>query len=248
MYIIEALLAGAAIGAVLGFVGAGGAMLAVPILIYIFGFSASAATTAAIAVVMTAAAAGLIPKLKSKDVLISEAFIISALGLVTNVGLSLIAYRLPSDGIKTGFSLVLIIAASSMLIKPVSGSEKKVPIIWLIVISLIIGAITGLFGVGGGFLATPILVLFFKNSMAKAVGTSLLIIALNSVIAFFAHYKSWAEIDWQIPFIMAISAVIVSRLASMRGSIADPKFLRTSFAYLLYAISIFTFVQTWFIS
>lgn len=248
MYIVEALFAGAAIGAVLGFVGAGGAMLSVPILIYIFGFSANAAATAALAIVMSAATAGLIPKLKSKDVLIREALIISSIGFLTNVGLSLIAYRISEESIKTGFVFVLITAATSMLIKPITGVEKRVPLLWLIVISLIIGAMTGLFGVGGGFLAIPILVLFFKNPQAKAAGTSLLIIALNSLIAFLAHYKSWGDVDWNTPLIMAFSAIFISRIASMRSSKSDPKILRTAFAYLLYAIAIFTFVQTWFIA
>lgn len=125
MYIVEALFAGAAIGAVLGFVGAGGAMLSVPILIYIFGFSANAAATAALAIVMSAATAGLIPKLKSKDVLIREALIISSIGFLTNVGLSLIAYRISEESIKTGFVFVLITAATSMLIKPITGVEKE---------------------------------------------------------------------------------------------------------------------------
>ena len=248
VYVIEALLAGAAIGAVLGFVGAGGAMLAVPLLIYIFGFSANAATTAALAVVMSAATAGLIPKLKSKDVLIREALIISSIGFTTNVGLSLVAYRIPDENIKTGFVFVLVLAASSMLIKPITGVEKRIPILWLIVISLIIGAMTGLFGVGGGFLAIPILVLFFKNPQAKAAGTSLLIIAVNSLIAFFAHYKSWGDVNWEIPLIMALSAILISRIASMRGSKVDPKLLRTAFAYLLYSIATYTLIQTWFIS
>jgi uncharacterized membrane protein YfcA len=92
--IIEGLLAGALIGSVLGFIGAGGAMLSVPILIYGFDFSASHATTAAIAVVLLAAASGLVPKFKSKDVLVKEALIICVLGLTTNISTSLIADQL----------------------------------------------------------------------------------------------------------------------------------------------------------
>lgn len=248
MEILGALVAGGAIGAVLGFVGAGGAMLSVPLLIYIFAFTPIAATTAALAVVISAAISGLLPKLKSREVLIREALIISSVGLITNVGFSVIAHRLSDVVITTGFSLVLIVAGTSMLIKPITGSEKKVPILWLITISLIIGSITGLFGVGGGFLAIPILVLFFKNTQAKAAGTSLLIIVLNSIIAFFAHYKSWGEVNWTVPIAMSISAVMVARIASMRSSVANPVVLRKAFAYLLYAISLFTLLQTWFIS
>lgn len=76
MEIISGLLAGGFIGAVLGFIGAGGAMLSVPILLYIFDFTPQAATTAAIAVVLTAAISGLLPKIKSKEVLFKEASVI----------------------------------------------------------------------------------------------------------------------------------------------------------------------------
>ena len=66
---VLALLSGAFIGSVLGFVGAGGAMISVPILIYLFDFTAGQATTAALAIVFMAAFAGVIPKIKSNDVL-----------------------------------------------------------------------------------------------------------------------------------------------------------------------------------
>ena len=89
MEILGALLSGVFIGSVLGFVGAGGAMLSVPILIYLFNFTAPNATTAALAIVIAAATSGLIPKIKSKDVLVKEAIIISAIGSVANVGFSL---------------------------------------------------------------------------------------------------------------------------------------------------------------
>jgi len=153
MEIIGGLLAGAFIGAVLGFIGAGGAMLSVPILLYIFNFTPQAATTAAIAVVLSAAISGLLPKIKSKEVLFKEASIIWALGLVTNIGFSIVAHRLSDEVITTGFSFVLLTAGTMMLIKPIAGTEKKVPFFWLVVISLVIGSMTGLFGIGGGLLA-----------------------------------------------------------------------------------------------
>ena len=167
MEIIGGLIAGGFIGAVLGFIGAGGAMLSVPILLYVFGFTPQAATTAAIAVVLTAAISGLLPKIKSKEVLFKEAVVIWALGLVTNLGFSLIAHRITDSVLTTGFSLVLFTAGTAMLIKPVAGTEKKIPFIWLVVMSLVIGSMTGLFGIGGGFLAVPVLVLFFNVPQGK---------------------------------------------------------------------------------
>ena len=248
MEIIGGLIAGGFIGAVLGFIGAGGAMLSVPILLYIFGFTPQAATTAAIAVVLTAAISGLLPKIKSKEVLFKEAAVIWALGLVTNLGFSLIAHRISDSVLTTGFSLVLFTAGTAMLIKQVAGTEKKIPIVWLVVMSLVIGSMTGLFGIGGGFLAVPVLVLFFNVPQGKAAGTSLAIIAINSITAFFGHYQSWSEVTWTVPIAMSIAAVIVARFASIKSGQMNQAILRKAFAGLLYSIAIFTLLQTWVIA
>jgi uncharacterized membrane protein YfcA len=248
MEIIGGLIAGGFIGAVLGFIGAGGAMLSVPILLYIFGFTPQAATTAAIAVVLAAAISGLLPKIKTKEVLFKEAGVIWALGLVTNLGFSVIAHRISDSVITTGFSIVLFTAGTMMLIKPIAGTEKKIPIFWLIAMSLVIGSMTGLFGIGGGFLAVPILVLFFKVPQGKAAGTSLAIIAINSVTAFFGHFQSWSSVAWTVPLAMSVSAVIIARLASIKSGQMNQAILRKSFAGLLYSIAVFTLLQTWVIA
>ena len=248
MEIIGGLIAGGFIGAVLGFIGAGGAMLSVPILLYIFGFTPQAATTAALAVVLSAAISGLLPKIKSKEVLFREALIIWALGLTTNIAFSILAYRLSDSVLTTGLALVLIVAGSSMLIKPIAGTEKRVPLVWLILISLVIGMLTGLFGIGGGFLAIPILVLFFKVPQGKAAGTSLAIIAINSITAFFGHYRSWDDVDWKIPLVMAVAAVTIARMASIKSGQLNPTLLKKGFAILLYSIAAFTLLQTWVIA
>jgi len=248
MEIIGGLIAGGFIGAVLGFIGAGGAMLSVPILLYIFGFTPQAATTAAIAVVLAAAISGLLPQIKTKEVLFKEAGVIWALGLVTNLGFSVIAHRISDSVITTGFSIVLFTAGTMMLIKPIAGTEKKIPIFWLIAMSLAIGSMTGLFGIGGGFLAVPILVLFFKVPQGKAAGTSLAIIAINSVTAFFGHFQSWSSVAWTVPLAMSVSAVIIARLASIKSGQMNQAILRKSFAGLLYSIAVFTLLQTWVIA
>jgi hypothetical protein len=248
MEIIAGLIAGGFIGAVLGFIGAGGAMLSVPILLYVFDFTPQTATTAALAVVLSAAISGLLPKIKSKEVLFREALIIWALGLTTNILFSILAYRLSNSVLTTGLALVLIVAGSSMLIKPIAGTEKRVPLAWLILISLVIGMLTGLFGIGGGFLAIPILVLFFKVPQGKAAGTSLAIIAINSITAFFGHNRSWDDVDWKIPVVMAVAAVTVARLASIKSGQLNPVLMKKGFAILLYSIAAFTLLQTWVIA
>lgn len=242
--IIAALLSGTFIGAVLGFIGAGGAMITVPILIYIFDFTPIQATTAALAVVFLAAIAGLIPKLKSNDVLIKEALTIWALGLFTNIGLGAIADSLPDTFILIGFSVVLVGAGLSMLRAPIKDHpEREISPIYLILLSLFIGALTGLFGIGGGFVAIPVLVLFFHTPQNKAAGTSLLIIALNCASAFLAKYQSWSEINWHYPIVMALVAILVAKISSKLAPKTPTIHLKKGFAFLLFAIALNTILQ-----
>jgi uncharacterized membrane protein YfcA len=246
MEIALALIAGVSIGAVLGFIGAGGAMLTVPILIYVFSFTPVHATTAALLVVFLAAAFGLVPKIKAGDVQIKIALSIWSLGLITNLGGAIVARHLSDAFIITGFSIILILAGLSMLRAPVSErSEKKIPIIALVPLSLVIGSMTGLFGIGGGFLAIPVLVLFFQVPQNKAAGTSLLIITLNSIIAFLGHYKIWPEVNWTVPIAMAVSAVVISQIASGKSAGVSPTILKRAFAVLLFSISAITILNAW---
>lgn len=245
MQIIWALIAGSFIGSVLGLVGAGGAMLSVPILIYGFGVAPKSATVAALAIVFSAAFAGSLPKLKAKQVLVKDALIIWALGLVTNIGGAIFAKHLSDKFITVGFAVILVSAATSMLLKPVSSNDEKHRSIFvLVLISLIIGAMTGIFGVGGGFLAIPVLVIFFHISHEKASGTSLLLIALNCATAFITHYPKWSQISWGIPIAMALSAIVMTHFASSKSKHVPVVILRKAFAVLLYSIALYTLIKS----
>jgi len=240
-----ALIAGGFIGAVLGFVGAGGAMLSVPILMYGFGFDPKPATTAALAVVLLAALSGVVPKARKKQVLYRDAFVIWAIGSITNLGFSSIVDQIPDSVITTGFAGILLLAGASMLRPPRLDEQKRMPLPVLILMSLIIGTMTGLFGIGGGFLAIPVLVLYFGTPQIVAAGTSLLIISANSLTAFIGHRSQWSEVQWHIPILMGASAIVVAQIASQLAHKTSPAILRKAFAYLLFAISIFTLVKTY---
>ncbi len=245
MEIFLALISGGFIGAVLGFVGAGGAMLSVPILMYGFNFEPKNATTAALAVVLLAALSGAIPKARKGQILYRDALVISGIGLITNLGFSAIVNRLPDAVITTGFAGVLVLAAVSMLRPPRLEEYKRMPLPFLIFMSLLIGTMTGLFGIGGGFLAIPVLVLYFGTPQIVAAGTSLMIIATNSLIAFIGHHAQWSEVQWHIPIFIGVSAIVFAQIASRLAHKTSPAVLRKSFAYLLFAISIFTLVETY---
>jgi uncharacterized membrane protein YfcA len=248
MEILGALIAGTFIGSVLGFVGAGGAMLAVPILIYGFGFEPSLASTAALAVVGSAALSGASAKIKKKEIYYRDALAIWAIGLTTNIAFSTIVHRLPEDFIAIGFSLVIIFAGLSMLGSPLTTIHKRMSWPVLIAISLLIGSITGLFGIGGGFLVIPVLVLGFGTSQVIAAGTALLVIAMNSATALLGHNALWSEVSWDIPLVMGASAVVVAQIASRIKLPIQDGLLRKIFAYLLFSVAIFSLIERIFIA
>jgi uncharacterized membrane protein YfcA len=248
MEILGALIAGTFIGSVLGFVGAGGAMLAVPILIYGFGFEPSIASTAALAVVGSAALSGASAKIKSKEIYYRDALVIWAIGLTTNLAFSSIVHRLPEDFIAIGFSIVIVFAGLSMLGSPLTTIHKRMTWPVLIAISLLIGSITGLFGIGGGFLVIPVLVLGFGTSHAIAAGTALLVIAMNSATALLGHNALWGDVSWNIPLAMGASAVVIAQIASRIKLPISDALLRKIFAYLLFSVAIFSLIERIFIA
>ena len=248
MEILGALIAGIFIGSVLGFVGAGGAMLAVPILIYGFGFEPSVESTAALAVVGAAALSGASAKIKKKEIYYRDAFVIWAIGLTTNLSFANLVDNLPEDFIAIGFSLVIIFAGLSMLGSPLTTMTKRMSWPVLIAISLLIGSITGLFGIGGGFLVIPVLVLGFGAPQSIAAGTALLVIAINSITALIGRHALLSEVSWELPLAMGISAVVIAQIASrIKLPIADSQ-LRKVFAYFLFTVAAFSLIERIFIA
>jgi uncharacterized membrane protein YfcA len=113
----------------------------------------------------------------------------------------------------------------------------------LIILSLVIGSITGLFGIGGGFLAIPVLVLFFNTPQNKAAGTSLFIIALNCLTALFAKIPIWDQLNWRYPILIAITAVVTAQATSKIATRTPTVHLKQAFAFLLIAIAGFTILN-----
>lgn len=236
------------IGAVLGLVGAGGAMLAIPTFVYFFDFNQHQASRAALLVAISASMSALIPKFRSKEVLVKEALLIWSIGLVSNVGGTLISSSISEKFIAVGYSFILLLSAILLLIelpKPLS----TVPPTWLMfTLAVSLGLLTGIFGVGGGFLAVPILVIFFNVSQNRAAGTSLLIILLNSITSITSHIWSWSNFNLLIPVTLSISATLVAGITSKLSYRISPTILRKSFSLLLLSISAFNAYQAFIIS
>jgi uncharacterized membrane protein YfcA len=133
-----------------------------------------------------------------------------------------------------------------MLLRQVSEKpERKMSTATLISLSFLIGAMTGLFGIGGGFVAIPILVLFYNVSPSKAAGTSLFVITVNTLTGFFAHYRHWDEVKWSLPITIAVVTLIVSQIAANQSKRFPANTMKQVFAITVFAIAGFTLLETW---
>ena len=133
-----------------------------------------------------------------------------------------------------------------MLMRPIKGQEKRIPFAVLTLVSLTIGLMTGLFGIGGGFLAIPVLVLFFTLHRVKLWVRRFLLLPSIRSLHFLLIRSIWHEINWNIPVAMAISAIAVTATASHHHARVSPTALRHAFAFLLFAVAGFTLIQTYF--
>lgn len=199
MHLVLAVLLGALIGLSLGAIGGGGSILTVPILVYIMGQDAHAATATSLAVVGATALIGAIPHWRAGRVAVPIALAFGFTGIAGAFAGAWANHLLPGWLILTLFGLLMLAVSLRML----RSSQGKPPAseqvaaraargtgFWRVAVAgLGVGLMTGFFGVGGGFLVVPALVLVIGMGMRAAVGTSLLIIALNSASALLAHLR-----------------------------------------------------------
>ena len=248
--VILAITVGSMMGSALGLVGTGGAILAVPALVYLFEFSALEATTASLVIVIAAAAVSAKARAKAGQIDYRRALILWAIGLVGNAG-GAIASKSATDFILlVGISIIILGASIGMWIRSFQGeiiAKERHPIV-LPIMGTIIGFIAGFFGVGGAFLVVPTLILAFGVSAHIAAGTGLVVMLFNSSTALLVRYDTWREVDWSIPFVMLTSAVVFATFAGAKGTRLKSKSLERGFAGLLLVVGLFTLVETLFLS
>ncbi len=198
MHEILAIALGTIIGLSLGAIGGGGSILTVPILVYIIGQDAHAATATSLAVVGTTALAGALPHWRAGRVSLATAIPFGAAGIAGAFLGAWANHLLPAWLILGLFGVLMLAVAARMFFGtglrstgPAAQRTESLKIRWarITAAGLIVGVMTGFFGVGGGFLIVPALVLVIGLSMREAVGTSLVVIAINSASGLIAHLR-----------------------------------------------------------
>lgn len=244
---------GALIGLLLGLLGAGGSILAVPALVYGLGLEVQQAIPISLIVVASASAVGVLPKIRAGQVRWRMAAIFAAAGIPAAVVGSAISRHLPQPVVLAGFAVVMVVAGIRMLAdQGATGTACKIEagrVNWRrcaprsIGAGLLVGLLTGLFGVGGGFLIVPALVVMLGVEMSAAIGTSLVIIIANSAAGIVSHLQS-ISIDWRVTAAFVAAAMVTSLTAGHVGTKTDTTRLQRWFAYLVLAVAGYVLIDT----
>ncbi|QED37328.1 sulfite exporter TauE/SafE family protein [Antarcticibacterium arcticum] len=243
-------------GVVLGLIGSGGSILTVPILVYLFAVNPITATAYSLFAVGTTSLVGAIKNIRKKlvdirtavvfsipafiAVYITRKFIVPALPEhLFNVG----NFEITRDiGIMLFFAVIMILASISMIIEKKEKNLPETAVIYnyplIIIEGAVVGVLTGLVGAGGGFLIIPALVLLAKLPMKKAVATSLLIIAVKSLIGFIGDIEN-LEIDWVFLLIFTGISVAGIFLGIYLNRFIPGKKLKKAFGWFVLAMGIY---------
>ncbi len=233
------------IGLSLGLLGGGGSILTVPVLVYALGMDAKVSIALSLAIVGATALIGSITHWKAKNVNLKIAAIFGPVAMVgTFLGAKLSVFMSGAAQLIL-FAIVMIIASFFMIRgrKDPGNSEEelennKLPVMLIIIEGIAVGILTGLVGVGGGFMIVPALVLLAKVPMKQAVGTSLLIIAMKS-FAGFLGYMGTIEIPWSFLGIFTIFTAVGIILGTFLVKYVPQDKLKKIFGYFLIIMGVF---------
>lgn len=254
-----AVLGALAIGLTLGLLGSGGSILTVPVLVYLVGIPEKAAIAESLAIVCLIAGGGVIPFIFRGLVSWSTVLLFSLPGMVGAYMGALAATRISARVQLILFAVLMLSAAGLMLRRSVAHADSsphnpkagadasdaptKQEFETVIVQGFGIGVLTGLVGVGGGFLIVPALVLLVHLPMHMAVGTSLATITLNSAAGFYKHAQVLPslhlELDWHIITLFGALGVVGSLTGGAIARYVPHDRLRHMFGVFLVIMAVF---------
>jgi uncharacterized membrane protein YfcA len=236
------------IGVSLGILGGGGSILTVPILVYLAGQETKEAIATSLFVVGVTSIAALIPHARAHRVRWRTGLLFGAFSMAGAYGGGRLAEYIPGTILLIAFALMMLATAAAMLRKPRPGRErtrpahKELPLKHIAVEGLVIGAVTGLVGSGGGFLVVPALAILGGLPMGVAVGTSLLVIAMKS-FAGLAGHLSGVSIDWGLALTVTAAAVVGSLIGGRLAGRIPQDALRKAFGWFVVVMGVFVLAQ-----
>jgi len=252
MSLYLALVFGAVIGLALGLLGAGGSILAVPALVYGVGQPLQTAIPTSLAVVAVSALGGLLPRERRGAVRWPVALVFGAAGTPAAFGGAALGQLVPQQWLLLAFAGLMIVVAVRML----RGGENHTGacrthegrINWrsclpkAVIAGALVGLLTGLFGVGGGFIIVPALALLLGLGAQEAVATSLVVVLINSVAGLVAHAGAADTINYLVLLLFAGASLAVSIAAARMSTRLNSDTVRRWFSYLVLAVAVFVAV------
>ncbi|ROQ26065.1 hypothetical protein EDD98_5653 [Streptomyces sp. PanSC19] len=236
------------IGVSLGILGGGGSILTVPILVYLAGQDTKEAIATSLFVVGVTSLAALIPHARAHRVRWRTGLLFGAFSMAGAYAGGRLAEYIPGTVLLIAFALMMLATAYAMLRKPRKGAKKTrpahrdLPLKHIAVEGLVVGAVTGLVGSGGGFLVVPALAVLGGLPMGIAVGTSLLVIAMKS-FAGLAGHLSGVTIDWGVALTVTVAAVAGSLIGARLAGRIPQDALRKAFGWFVVVMGVFVLAQ-----
>jgi uncharacterized protein len=249
-----------AIGLSLGLLGSGGSIITVPVLVYLFGQDPKQAVAGSLFVVGVVALTGALGYLKRRSVDLRAVMLFGSPGMLGTSAGTWVSTYLPGQFQLGLFAIVMLIAAAFMLrgvVRRAAQSEHR-PLeaaapnstaaassVRLVASGVGVGVLTGVVGVGGGFLIVPALIAAARLDMARATGTSLAIIALNCVVGFAQHsVAASASLDWTVLTTVAALGIAGSLAGQLVAGKLSPRALRITFALMLIALAAWMLIDS----
>lgn len=248
------------IGISLGLIGGGGSIITIPVLVYLFHIEPTLATAYSLFIVGTTSLVGGVRSAFNKTVNLKSAFLLAApstitvyltrhyvLPLIPDILLTVNDFAVSRDvALMLFFALIMVIASLRMIRnKQTEGSVAATPkhFMLIILVGLMVGVVTGIVGAGGGFLIIPALVLLVGLPMKEAVGTSLIIIAISSLIGFVGDCSLVREINF--PFLSVVSFLAIGGVffGNYLSRFIKGKSLKSGFGWFALAMAVFIIIK-----
>lgn len=255
---------GLLIGLVIGGLGGGGGVLTVPALVYLLGQDPHDATTGSVLIVGLSSAVGMAVRWRNPGLDWRTGLAFGAVGIPTAYAGTLLNHRVSPSVLMLVFAAVILVAAAAMLLNghdeaeagpepplgPPSGAvavatrtdARLRTAVKILVCGAASGFLTGLLGVGGGFLVVPALVVVLRMPMTLAIGTSLLIIVLNAGSSVVARLGD-LQLDWAVVAPFTVAAIAGTLLGKRVADSVSSATLSRAFAVMLVLVGGFVAVE-----
>jgi uncharacterized membrane protein YfcA len=237
------ILLGFGIGLSLGLLGGGGSILTVPALVYLVGQSPQAAVTASLVIVGANSTMGAFMHRAQGTLNWKVALVFGGVGMAAAYLAAGWSKAIPPTVLMILFAVLMLVVGLFMMLKPTPLAPEGGRSWWVTVASGAgVGLLTGFLGVGGGFLIVPALVMLVGLSMRQAVGTSLVIIAMNSLAGFLGHLQG-PPIDVTVVAIFVAAGFLGALVGTRLTRFVRPEHLRKGFAVFVIGLAIFLLVD-----